>query len=197
MDGTERNVGGGIFAIPIPSSTSAPSVSCSSVWWPRFSRDCGMPGQGRKFACSASVTRKITAVFSRLLFGGVARIGKSADHVFTPCSGSVRLAGVFRRYRDSKGSWRECGLLEFLFLAIRNFVCVGPLLSLYIFDDSYDLILDRESTRGRNLGKRKVEVVKDNACERGICLGNFLGRCLEFYVARIHENQDVRLRFPL
>lgn len=22
-------------------------------------------------------------------------------------------------------------------------------------------------------------------------IGNFLGRCLEFYVARIHENQDV------
>lgn len=194
-------MGGGIFAIPIPSSTSAPSVSCSSVWWPRFSRDCGMPGQGRKFACSASVTRKITAVFSRLLFGGVARIGKSADHVSTPCSGSVRLAGVFRRYRDSKGSWRECVSSDCWNSFFSQFaialVCVGPLLSLYIFDDSYDLILDRESTRGRNLGKRKVEVVKDNACERGICLGNFLGRCLEFYVARIHENQDVRLRFPL
>lgn len=157
MDGTERNVGGGIFAIPIPSSTSAPSVSCSSVWWPRFSRDCGMPGQGRKFACSASVTRKITAVFSRLLFGGVARIGKSADHVSTPCSGSVRLAGVFRRYRDSKGSWRECVSSDCWNSFFSQFaialVCVGPLLSLYIFDDSYDLILDRESTK--KFGKKE------------------------------------------
>lgn len=120
-------------------------------------------------------------------------VGRSRFHaMFGKRSVGWRVSAI-SRFEGKLERMRFLGLLEFLFLAIRNFVCVGPLLSLYIFDDSYDLILDRESTRGRNLGKRKVEVVKDNACERGICLGNFLGRCLEFYVARIHENQDVSL----
>lgn len=124
-------------------------------------------------------------------------VGRSRFHaMFGKRSVGWRVSAI-SRFEGKLERMRFLGLLEFLFLAIRNFVCVGPLLSLYIFDDSYDLIFDREFMRGRNLGKRKVELVKDNACERGICLGNFLGRCLEFYVARIHENQDVRLRFPL